>query len=114
MDGNAATVRIRDCALCGRRLKSAESIDAGIGPECRKKLLAGVEARQGLLFDEVFCRGDGEMQGKTADLYKFSIEKSLETGSVKLSFFGKTSYTMETKDDVKILIDELNRSIREE
>ncbi|MDR1509989.1 MAG: DUF6011 domain-containing protein [Synergistaceae bacterium] len=43
---------VRFCVLCGRRLKSARSVDAGVGPKCLKKLQNCTETRQTLLFDE--------------------------------------------------------------
>jgi hypothetical protein len=42
----------RYCVRCGRKLKSARSVGAGIGPKCQKKEQGGGKPHQALLFDE--------------------------------------------------------------
>jgi hypothetical protein len=51
MDGGAADLRRRYCAICGRRLKTARSVCSGVGPKCMKKTQCG-KSRQTLLFEE--------------------------------------------------------------
>jgi hypothetical protein len=45
--------------------------------------------------------------------YLFSLEKDLEERSLKLTFLGRKSYTMRTKEDAITLVEALNREIRE-
>jgi hypothetical protein len=45
--------------------------------------------------------------------FLFAFERNTKTKSLKLTFFGRKSYTMRTKDDAIILVNALNREIRE-
>jgi hypothetical protein len=50
---------------------------------------------------------------KNSDRLLFTLEKDIETRDLKLTFFGRKGYTMRTKDDAIMLVEALNREIRE-